>query len=194
MARPRSEDKESAIMSAAVRVIATHGLGAATATIAKTAGVSNGSLFTYFVTKADLFNAVFVALKTELAAAVADGLSARVGFSSAWDVQKQMRFVFAHWLHWSASYPEKRRALAQLAVSDEITVASRLTARQAMEGIAAFLERCRAKGAMRDAPMVVVLTLVTAVMDAAVDLMISDPTQADQHCALACDAMWHMLM
>ena len=31
------------------------GLGAPTATIAKEAGVSNGSLFTYFETKADLF-------------------------------------------------------------------------------------------------------------------------------------------
>jgi AcrR family transcriptional regulator len=39
-------------MSAAIRVIASEGLGAPTATIAKEAGVSNGSLFTYFETKA----------------------------------------------------------------------------------------------------------------------------------------------
>ncbi len=54
MARPKSDDKRSAIVSAAIRVIAGQGLGAATATIAKEAGVSNGSLFTYFETKADL--------------------------------------------------------------------------------------------------------------------------------------------
>jgi AcrR family transcriptional regulator len=39
-------------MSAAIRVIASEGPGAPTATIAKEAGVSNGSLFTYFETKA----------------------------------------------------------------------------------------------------------------------------------------------
>jgi hypothetical protein len=56
MARSKSDDRRSAIMSAAIRVIASQGLGAATATIAKEAGVSNGSLFTYFETKADLLN------------------------------------------------------------------------------------------------------------------------------------------
>ena len=38
-------------MLATVRVIASQGLGAPTAMIAKQAGVSNGSLFTYFETK-----------------------------------------------------------------------------------------------------------------------------------------------
>ena len=60
MARPRSDEKRSAIMSAAIHVIASQGLGAATATIAKEAGVSNGSLFTYFQTKADLFNQLYI--------------------------------------------------------------------------------------------------------------------------------------
>ena len=56
-------------MSAAIRVIASQGLGAPTATIAKEAGISNGSLFTYFETKADLLNHLYVELKTEMAAA-----------------------------------------------------------------------------------------------------------------------------
>jgi AcrR family transcriptional regulator len=60
MARPRSEDKRNAIMAAAARVIVTHGLSAPTATIAQEAGVSNGSLFTYFETKADLFNQLYL--------------------------------------------------------------------------------------------------------------------------------------
>ena len=57
MARPRSDEKRGAIMAAATRVIAAEGLGAATAAIAQEAGVSNGSLFTYFETKTELFNA-----------------------------------------------------------------------------------------------------------------------------------------
>ncbi len=56
MARPRSKDRRNAILSAATSVIACQGLGAATATIAKEAAVSNGSLFLYFDTKATLFN------------------------------------------------------------------------------------------------------------------------------------------
>jgi AcrR family transcriptional regulator len=64
-------------MSAAIRVIAAQGLGAPTATIAKEAGVSNGSLFTYFETKADLLNQLYVGLKTEMGAAALDGLDRR---------------------------------------------------------------------------------------------------------------------
>ena len=48
MPRAKSDDKRSAILSAAIRLIATEGLGVATATIAKEARISNGSLFTYF--------------------------------------------------------------------------------------------------------------------------------------------------
>jgi AcrR family transcriptional regulator len=43
-------------MTAATRVIAAQGLSAPTAVIAREAGVANGSLFTYFETKADLIN------------------------------------------------------------------------------------------------------------------------------------------
>jgi len=43
-------------MAAATRVIVTQGLSAPTAMLAKEAGVSNDSLFTYFETKADMLN------------------------------------------------------------------------------------------------------------------------------------------
>ena len=51
MARPRSEDKRNAILAAAVQVIARQGTSALTSQIAKIAGIAEGSLFTYFVSK-----------------------------------------------------------------------------------------------------------------------------------------------
>jgi hypothetical protein len=45
-----------AMIEAGTRVIGTYGLSAPTAMIAKQAGVSNGLLFAYFETKADLLN------------------------------------------------------------------------------------------------------------------------------------------
>ena len=78
MARPRSEDKQNAILEAATRVIGTHGLSEPTAMIAKEAGVSNGSLFAYFETKADLLNRLYVDLKAEMAAGALTGSLLRV--------------------------------------------------------------------------------------------------------------------
>ena len=63
-------------MEAATRVIVTQGLSAPTATIAQEAGVSNGSLFTYFETKANLFNQLYLDLKTGMAAAALEGFPA----------------------------------------------------------------------------------------------------------------------
>ena len=65
-------------MSAATRVIAAQGLGAATATIAREAGVSNGSLFTYFETKADLLNQLYLELKADMGTAALGGLPSRL--------------------------------------------------------------------------------------------------------------------
>jgi AcrR family transcriptional regulator len=187
MARPRSDDRRSAILRAAIRVIASQGLGAATATIAKEAGVSNGSLFTYFETKADLLNALYTELKAEAAAAALNGLPTRS------NTRKQMLHIWSHWLLWATSCPEKRRTLVHLDVSSDITVESRKTGHQTMAGIAKLLERSRENGPMRDAPLVFVVALMSALADATIDFMIRDPSNADKHCMTAFDAMWRML-
>jgi AcrR family transcriptional regulator len=49
------------------RVIVTQGLSAPTMGIAKEAGIANGSLFTYFETKSELFNQLYLELKLEMA-------------------------------------------------------------------------------------------------------------------------------
>src|SRR5271163_2779566 len=69
MPRPKDEEKRIAILEAATRIIVTQGLSAPTMGIAKEAGVANGSLFTYFETKTDLFNQLYLELKTEMASA-----------------------------------------------------------------------------------------------------------------------------
>src|ERR1700747_248889 len=129
MARPRSDDKRNAIMEAATRVIVTQGLSAPTATIAQEAGVSNGSLFTYFETKADLFNQLYLELKGEMA------LAAMKGQPKDAELRKQLYHVWHNWMYWALTFPEKRRALAQLGVSDEITPVTRAAGHKVMAGV-----------------------------------------------------------
>jgi AcrR family transcriptional regulator len=187
MARPRSDDKRNAILAAATRVIGAHGLGASTATIAKEAGVSNGSLFTYFETKSVLLNQLYVELKSEAGAAALDGLPAKS------NLRQQVRYMWSHWLGWATSSPEKQRALAQLDVSDYITTASHRTASRAFSGITELLERCRENGPMRDAPLSFVASLMGALADATIDFMIRDPANAAEHSQAGFDALWRMI-
>jgi AcrR family transcriptional regulator len=187
MARPRSDDKRAAILAAATRVIATEGLGAATAAIARAADVSNGSLFTYFETKADLLNQLYVELKTEMAAAAMDGLSARG------DIRKQSFHMWTHRLHWATAFPHKRRTLAHLSVCDDITPASRQAGHQAMAGVAHLLEKSRENGPMRNTPLAFVVAILNAMADATMDFMIHDPAHAEKHCKTGFEALWRMI-
>ncbi|GLZ53397.1 TetR/AcrR family transcriptional regulator [Actinomycetospora sp. NBRC 106378] len=186
MPRPRSDDKRAAIMAAATRIIAVQGLGAATAGIAKEAGVSNGSLFTYFDTKADLLNQLYLELKTEMGAAAGPGPAEA-------DVREQLRHMWTGWVRWAAGQPEKRRALAQLGVSDEITAATHRSASAAMASAATVLDRSREHGPMRDEPLAFVLALATALADATIDSAIIDPANAEARSRAGFDALWRTL-
>jgi AcrR family transcriptional regulator len=187
MARPRSEDKRNAIMEAATHLIVTHGLSAPTAMIAKEAGVSNGSLFTYFETKADLFNQLYLELKAELASASLEG------FPTGVELRKQAFHVWSNWMGWAVSNPEKRRAQAQLHVSDEITPATHATAHKIMAGVAELLERMRANGPLRNVSMGFVVAIMNSLADATMDFMIHDPTNAKKHCEVGFDALWRVI-
>ncbi|MFF0693384.1 TetR/AcrR family transcriptional regulator [Streptomyces tendae] len=186
MPRPRSDDKRAAIMAAATRIIAAQGLGAATAAIAKEAGVSNGSLFTYFATKADLLNQLYLELKGEMGAAALGGLPAA-------DARTQMLHMWSQWMDWATANPLKRRTLAQLQVSDEITASTHESANRTMAGIGEVLERSRANGPMRDAPAALVFALSNALAEATIDYIIGAPDRADEHKQSGFDALWRMI-
>ena len=96
MARAKSEDRRQAILSAATTLIASEGLGAATASIAKAAGVPSGSVFTYFETKNDLINQLYKELKLELVAVVVSGLPKK-------DAKKQLHHIWTRWTDWGAA-------------------------------------------------------------------------------------------
>jgi AcrR family transcriptional regulator len=187
MARPKSEDKRDALMAAATRVIVAQGLSAPTAVIAREAGVSNGSLFTYFETKADLFNQLYLELKTGMATASLEGLSVKA------PLREQFSRMWANWMRWATSNPDKRRALALLDVSDDIAQETRAASHQAMAEVAGMLERARARGPMRDAPMGFVVAIMNSLAEATMDFMVNDPASADEHCRAGFDAACRML-
>lgn len=188
MPRPKSEDKRSAILAAATHLIVTQGLSAPTMGIAKEAGVPNGSLFTYFPTKADLFNQLYLELKTEMATA------AMLDVQASEFSREHFFVVWRNWTNWAVTFPEKRRALTQLNVSEEITPETRAAAHKAMKPLGAVLERCRAAGPMSKVPISFFAMLVNSVADGTMEFMSRDPNNAKRHCRAGFDAIWRMTM
>jgi AcrR family transcriptional regulator len=187
VARAKSGDKRGAILAAATRVIVTQGLSAQTAVIAREAGVANGTLFTYFKTKGELLNALYLDLKSGMAAA------ALKGFLPEGESRRQYEQVWLNWMGWAEAHPEKRRALAVLGVSDEITPKSREAGHKTMAPMREMLERIHKNGAMRGASRGMFLALMNSVAEATMDFMVEDPKSADKHCRVGFEALWRMI-
>jgi AcrR family transcriptional regulator len=120
MARPKSDDKRDAIMAAAIRVIASAGTERADGGHRqREAGVSNGSLFTYFETKADLLNQLYLELKMEMARL------RWMDFRLESDIREQLLPYVVPLAALGDGLPREAPALALLGVSDDITPESR---------------------------------------------------------------------
>ncbi len=187
MAGSKQDSKRGQILAAAARIFAEQGLSAPTAAIAREAGVANGTLFNCFPTKTDLLNALYRDLKSEMATAALAGMPAKA------DIRERFRHAWTIGLRWTAASPEKRRALAHLSVSPDLTPESLQAGHQAMAGLASLLDESRRNGPMRDAPLPFVAALLGALTDATADFMIRDPANAEAHCAAGFEALWRIV-
>jgi len=108
LARPRSEDKRKAILKAAAGVFAERGIAdAPTSAIARAAGVADGTLFTYFESKSELMDALYLDLRQRIGQAlaeVADDADPRVWLRAIWE----------RYLRLGADHRDWMRVLAQL--------------------------------------------------------------------------------
>jgi hypothetical protein len=95
-------------------------------------------------------------------------------------------------MNWAGSYPEKRRALAQLGVSEEITLKTRAAAHKTMAGIAELLEQIRSSGPIRKAPMGFVVAIMNSVAEATIDFMAQDSMRGStaKRASRLCGVWW----
>ncbi len=187
MARPKSEEKRNAIMAAATRVIVAQGLSAPIAAIAQEAGVSNGLLFVYFQTKADLFNQLYLDLKSEMATAALKGLPDKAS------LREKMSHVWSNWMGWAVARPDKRRALAHLQGYLELTPDTRMAAHKAMTGVGYLLRHMQSAGSLRNISIEFIVAIVNSLTETTMDFMINDPANARKHRETGFEVLWRAL-
>jgi AcrR family transcriptional regulator len=177
VARPKSEGKRNAILSAATRVFAERGLTAApTSEISKQAGVAEGTLFTYFKTKGDLINALYREIKLELADAMISG------FPRKKSVRTRLRHVWDSYVNWGVANPEQRKVLTQLQVSGMLS-------KESIEaGSAPFVEiQNMTRDAIEqhilrvDLPIELISKMLGALAEATMDLIVLKPAMANKY-------------
>lgn len=187
MARPLSEDRRKAILVATTELVATEGLSAATAQIAKCAGVPHGSVFTYFNTKTELLNAAYLELKRELTETVVAALPASA------DDREQLYQIWHCWTRWGVAHPNKRRALAQLGASEQILDLTRKAGYEAAAPVLEVIWRVSAQGALAKVSRDYVGALVEAMAATTMNFMGASPHTADAICESGFEALWKAL-
>ena len=114
------ESKRDKLLDAAIQLFAADGFwNTSTASIARAAGVANGTLFNCFASKDELINAVYRELKQRLLGAVTEALPAdgtlRQRLEASW------RAVVL----WALENPVEHRLLDQLRMSEFVTSETR---------------------------------------------------------------------
>ena len=184
MARPKSEDKRNAILAAAIPVIAEQGVGAPTAKIAQLAGVAEGTLFTYFSTKDELLNQLYLDLKTELREAVS------AGYPKHETLKSRVRHTWQAYVEWGMRSPQKRKVLAQLSVSERISAETKAATMRAFADINAMVEVSSGDGALRKLPPAFVSAILSSLAETTMEFMARDPRQAKRYLDSGFEAFW----
>lgn len=188
MARPKSNEKKQAILNATLTVFAQRGFWSTpTSEISKAAGVSEGTLFTYFKTKDDLMNELFCELKKELYDAV------MTNFPKEGDIRTRVQELWNRHIDWGVSNPDKNKVLAQLDLSESITEDSKKLGNSLFAESEKLLLECREKGIMRDYPDEMVGGIIMSLIETTITLILRNKDKKEVFCKAGFDAFWSCL-
>jgi len=184
MARPLSEEKREAILAAAVEQVAAQGTGAPTARIAKQAGVSEGTLFTYFPTKDDLINQLFLQIEAELAAALLDG------YPAEGSPQDRTRHLWNGLIDWGAANPAKRKAIRQLKVSERVSEDSRCRASDLFRDIVERLDGNLSGHAAPEYDAAYISAILDTLAETTLEFIMRQPEKREHYKRTGFDTFW----
>lgn len=184
MARPKSEDKRKAILSAAAEVFAERGLSAPTSAISTQAGIAEGTLFTYFPTKDDLINALYRELKVELAEAMLSG------FPRKKSIRHRLQYVWGRYVEWGVANPIRHRALVQIEVWGGLTKESKAAGSEPFSEVEAAAQAAREQHILRDLPHDFVAAIMNSLAEATMHYMRTHPAEADHYRKSGFEVLW----
>ena len=184
MARPKSEDKREAILTAAISVFAEGGISAPTSAVSRAAGIAEGSLFTYFPTKDDLLNALYRQIKLELAEVLMSG------FARKKDVRGKLRHIWDSYIAWGVANPESQRVLAQIVASGKLTGETKAVGAAPFVEVGVMTREAIAQGVILDFPPEFIVATMDALTQATIGLVMANPSGAAKYRKFGFEVLW----
>ena len=186
MARVRSSEKRQAILRAAVCEIAQVGLGASTARIARGAGLAEGTIFTYFSSKDDLLNELYIELKKEVYWCI------HAEFPRESGLRDRARHIWTRSLRWAIAKPEERKVSVLLNLSTVLSAATRERMSTESGPVVQTLNELGKRGAFKNLPPGFASSAMMAMQEAVLETAAQKPRQEAILVEQAFDAFWRM--
>ncbi len=186
MARALSLEKRQLILQAAVSQIAERGLAASTAAIAKEAGLAEGTMFTYFPSKDELLNELYVALKTEAFRHV------KAGFPERAALRERARHVWTEYLRWATVKRHEQKVAMLLHLSAIISAKSRRRVDAERGAVSQTMRELGKHGAFKDLPSGFAASAMRSMQEAVMETAVKGKKERENLFDQAFEAFWLM--
>jgi AcrR family transcriptional regulator len=185
MARPKSEEKRSKLLSVATEVFAKNGLSASTASITTAAGMAEGTLFIYFKGKDDLINALYEELKQDLGDAMLSE------FPHKASIRARLKHIWNRFIEWGMENPDKVATLHKIKVWEGLRPEVRDAMMARFAEVHSLYETAIKEGILQKIPHEFLMAMLSAQAETAMQFMRLYPKEADLYKDKGFEIFWN---
>lgn len=184
MARPKSEEKRTQLLSAATQVFAKNGLSASTASITSAAGVAEGTLFNYFKGKDDLMNTLYIEIKSDLAECMLRDYKPGVSPKDA------MKHIWNNYIDWGARNPDQLEVVHKLKVWEGLRPEIREATAERFAHLHCITEAAIAGSGLKDVPHDFMIANFSAQVEIVLQFIKQNPDKASFYKDIGFELFW----
>jgi len=185
LARPRSEDKRKQLLGAAIKVFASNGLSASTASITCAAGVAEGTLFVYFKGKNDLINTLYAEVKQDLAKAMLSDYPAKSS------IKKQVKHVWSNYVDWGVDNPKHLDVMHKIKVWEGLPLEVKEATAVNFCQLHTLMQNAKTEGVFQDMPEDFMLAMLTAQAETTMQFVRQHPDKSALYKEKGFEIFWN---
>jgi AcrR family transcriptional regulator len=186
LSRPKSDSKRQSILEAAKRLIAERGVGSTpTSAISKAAGIAEGSLFTYFASKDELLNELYIEMRRDFDRSLSN-------YPSQADSRTRLRYVWDRFLDLGVAEPARLTVMRQIRATGKLLKENETPGRMVIEALNATREAIQG-GDFREASLEFLVLLLRAHAEATIEFIVAHPEHEIYSRDLGFNLIWRAL-
>jgi len=186
VSRPKSDSKRTSILEATKKLIAERGVAhTPTSAISKGAGIAEGSLFTYFASKDELLNELYLDMRRDF-----DRNLAR--YPEGGDAKTRLRYVWDAFIDLGVNEPARLTIMRQIRATGRLLKENEKPGRMVVEVLDAMRDATQSIE-FGDPSLEFLVLLLRAHAEATIEYIVAHPEQEKRSRQLGFDLIWRGL-